>query len=168
MRQNQSKFPEPCYNSPSIARTPPSTDSNPPPETETEALFGGERRETDTVRRKREEKALAAADADGQHPPSSNHKPREPNPLWDKVAERWFPTGVPTGQRSRIGKIVRDLKEMGATPELIDGAYLAHEREWPGLSVTPESLVKHWGKLGAGAKKPRSLAQQILDALPPD
>ncbi len=72
---------------------------------------------------------------------------REPNPVWDCVAEQFFPSGVTEGDRTRVGKIVRDLTAKKATPQAIVTRKAEAERSWS-RACTPEALVKHWDQLG--------------------
>jgi DNA-binding transcriptional regulator YhcF (GntR family) len=78
--------------------------------------------------------------------PKAPRPPRERDPIWDVVQELWHPDGVPTGQQSAVGAIVRDLKELGATVELVRAARDAYRREWPEMTCTPRAVVKFWSK----------------------
>ena len=48
-------------------------------------------------------------------------KAREPDPIWDCVVDRWYGGGksLTKSQRGAANAVVRDLKELGATPEEI-------------------------------------------------
>ncbi len=95
-------------------------------------------------------------------------KSREPDPIWDAVAAEWFAAGVATSQRTRLGKLVRDLKDMGATPAGIRTARAAYRKEWPDAADTPEAIVKHWSRF-ASAASPKQPGQDFayLTAHPP-
>jgi len=80
-------------------------------------------------------------------PSLATPKPRPPNPIWDAVVTEWFPSGV-GGQASRIGKIVKDLKSLGATPDDIRTRHLNYQRNEPTWTDTPEAIVKHWDRCG--------------------
>jgi hypothetical protein len=73
-------------------------------------------------------------------------KPREPDPIWDAVAARYFGGKVPRPQTARVGKVVRDLRDMDAQPSEIPRRADRIVREWGEGADTPESLVKHWTK----------------------
>ena len=80
-------------------------------------------------------------------------KPRKPDPIWDVVAELWYPSGVPPSEKTSVGKVVADLKAIGATPEEIRTRKARHLEEWPTLTCTPRSLVKHWDQFAEPARK---------------
>ncbi len=70
--------------------------------------------------------------------------PRQPDPLWDTVAALWFGGTVARPHATRAGKLVRDLRDLGATP---DEVRLRHERyrtTWPKATASGEALIKHW------------------------
>jgi hypothetical protein len=73
-------------------------------------------------------------------------KAREPDPIWDAVAARYFGGKVPRPQTARVGKVVRDLRDMDAQPSEIPRRADRIVREWGEGADTPESLVKHWTK----------------------
>jgi hypothetical protein len=77
-------------------------------------------------------------------------KTRPPDPVWDAVAATWYPSGIPPSQKGAIGKIVKDFKALGATPEEIAKRKARHESEWPKVTCTPRSLVKHWDQFREG------------------
>jgi hypothetical protein len=66
--------------------------------------------------------------------------------VWEAVARIWFEGRVPVSQTTRVGKIVRDLKEVGATAEEIDRRLGRYRAEWPDVAATPEAVVKHWSE----------------------
>lgn len=73
-------------------------------------------------------------------------------PIWDAVAEIWFPSGVDDDDRTRIGKAVKRLKAKHATPDEIKARKRRQESEWANLgTATLESIVKHWDKFGPSA-----------------
>lgn len=76
-------------------------------------------------------------------------KPRTPDPIWGAVCAIWFPSGVSPTDKTRIGKVVRDLKAHGATPEQIDDRIRRYRAEWPDSADTPEAIVKHWDRFAA-------------------
>jgi hypothetical protein len=52
-----------------------------------------------------------------------------------------------TSQRSHLGKCVKELKEVGATPEDIRARAGRYREVMPRADLTPAALVKHWGRL---------------------
>ena len=72
-------------------------------------------------------------------------KPRDPDPIWDTIAEIFYGGPVPTGQVKSVSGIVRDLKELHATPAKILGHVKRMKKKWgPGITVTMYAIVKHW------------------------
>lgn len=82
--------------------------------------------------------------------PKPEKKPREPSPLWDTLAEAFFPSGVSKSDGSRLGKVVQALKAKSATPEQIRERIEAYPKVMPGgrdCLLTLEALEKHWDRL---------------------
>lgn len=69
---------------------------------------------------------------------------RKPDPIWDAVVDVFNLNPVTKSDKTRIGKVVRDLKAKGATPELIVQACDRYRAKWPDVACTPEALLKHW------------------------
>ena len=47
--------------------------------------------------------------------------------------------------RGQINKAVRELREIGASPEDVARVAAAYRIRWPEIDLTPTALVKHWG-----------------------
>lgn len=88
-------------------------------------------------------------------------KPRKPNPVWDALAAMFFPDGVAEGDKKRLGKVVRDLDQMHATPEEINRRADVYVARMPDMPLTLEALRKNWGTLG----KVKKHAASILDLI---
>ena len=80
-------------------------------------------------------------------------KSKAPNPLWDVLAELFYPSGVAPGQRKHVGALVRDFKAKNATPEEIQKRADRYRRAWPDMSCTANALLEHWDEF---APKPRN------------
>lgn len=104
--------------------------------------------------------AAAAATADREpdapagEPERTPPKPkaeRKPDPVWDAIVERWFPSGVTPREESRVGAFARDFRtKIGdADPRTAIAAHVeAHRRKWSKIDpVTPDSVLKHWDSL---------------------
>ena len=87
---------------------------------------------------------------------------RKPDPIWDEVVNLFFPEGVPTSGGSRIGKVVRDLKSIDATPEQIRTRTENMRRTDWGKSAGPEGLVKQWANLRGNEKPAMSEFERSL------
>lgn len=72
---------------------------------------------------------------------------RKPDEIWDALVEH-FDLTVTDRNRSRIGMLVSELKNLGATPDEIRRRQKTFEREWDRKRCTPHALVKHWDHLG--------------------
>ena len=84
-------------------------------------------------------------------PKRQKAEPRKPDPIWDAVAAQWFGGKVAEPDYARVGKIVRDLKAHGATPEEIKTRVRRYHSEWPEAECTPEAMVKHWARFAKEA-----------------
>ena len=91
-------------------------------------------------------------------------KSRPPNPVWDTVVYLFFQSGVAPGDKSRIGKVVRDLKAKDATPEEISRRYEIALSNWDDHAFSPEALVKNWDQVNelqakSSNSKPRNISR---------
>lgn len=87
----------------------------------------------------------------GIPPKKAGKKSRTHDPIWDTVEAEWWAGGVPEPSRKRVGKIVRDLKALNATPEDIADRIAAYRAKWPTMDCTPEAIIKHWCQLNGHA-----------------
>lgn len=71
-------------------------------------------------------------------------KTREPDPIWDAVVALFKINPVTKSERTRVGRIVADLKLKNATPAEIGVRIGRYRKVWPTVSCTMEALVKHW------------------------
>lgn len=69
------------------------------------------------------------------------------NPLWDAVAEVWFEGSIKRPHFRRIGKIVRDLNDLGATPNELRRRITNYRHLMPKCVCSPEAIVKWWDSL---------------------
>jgi hypothetical protein len=83
----------------------------------------------------------------------ANGSLRPHNPIWDTLAELFYPSGIAPGQTKHVGALTRDFKSKGATPEEIRARAERYRREWPGHTCTPNALLEHWDTF---APKPRN------------
>jgi hypothetical protein len=89
--------------------------------------------------------------------PGPTARTRKPDPIWDTVVAEWFaaidPKKIPAGIRTRIGKVVRDLKAYeDCTPAEIVKRRARMVLDFTETGDTPESMAKHWAKFGPKAK----------------
>jgi len=79
--------------------------------------------------------------------PSSKSIPakgRKRDPIWDIVCDLWGLKPQTPTEKSGLGKIVREMKTKGGTPELIKDLKEVYEREWPTMNCTPRAVLSHW------------------------
>ncbi|MCC6660674.1 MAG: hypothetical protein IT437_07280 [Phycisphaerales bacterium] len=86
---------------------------------------------------------------------------RAPDPVWDYVASRWYPSGIAPSLKSSVGRIVADFRALNASPAEIKRRADQAERAWPGHTVTARSVVKHWDSLS-----PRPDPDEVRDPTP--
>lgn len=89
---------------------------------------------------------------------------RKQEPLWDVLVESFYdPQSKP--ERSNFGKIVRQLKELNATPEDVRARVAQHHavNDW---DLTPNALMSHWTELGRKANPSRPRQNQRAVAVP--
>jgi hypothetical protein len=81
---------------------------------------------------------------------------RKPNPIWDALEDAFGePRTAP--ERSRRGKTVKELREVGASPEQVAYAVKRHRSLWPAMTVTERSIVAHWSELVHAKKQEAAL-----------
>jgi hypothetical protein len=77
---------------------------------------------------------------------------REPDPIWGTVAAIF---GDPTPAMTKLyGRVVRDLKAVGATPQTIAEAATGICSEWGRKALTPTSLAKWHNRYQSPARRP--------------
>ena len=74
-------------------------------------------------------------------------KPR--NLIWDSIVESFGfkPEEITRALASQIGKVVKDLNQVGATPEEVKQRHRNYRILHPDWELTPNALVKHWAGL---------------------
>lgn len=80
---------------------------------------------------------------------------RPKNPLFDAVAEACGLGGksLTRSEGGRVAKAVKDLKEVGATPEEVVLRARKYKEMWPRVSLTPTALAANWSKLESERRK---------------
>lgn len=74
---------------------------------------------------------------------------RKANPLFDAVVEACGLTGknLTRSEGGRIAKSVKDLRDVGATPDEVLLRAKKYREMWPNVSVTATALAANWSKL---------------------
>jgi hypothetical protein len=73
-------------------------------------------------------------------------KPNPTSPLWDALTEALGVTPQTGPERSRRGKVVHDLKEVGATPEDVRLRAARYVLKYGANRLTDTALVAHWSE----------------------
>ena len=95
-----------------------------------------------------------------EQPPKSNpHKPlatekpsrRKPDPIFDAVIEACGldPSELTKSARGAANRAVKELRDIGASPEGIVARAKVHRQRWPHAECTPSSLSKNYAQLNA-------------------
>ena len=71
------------------------------------------------------------------------------NEIWDAVTEAFglSKAEITRSLASQLGKVVKDLKDVNATPEEIFKRYRNYKVLHPNWELTPFALVKHWAAI---------------------
>jgi hypothetical protein len=72
---------------------------------------------------------------------------RARNPIWDTLDEL-FGQPVTPSAKTRRGKVCRELKQAGATPDVMRERAAAWPRHFEGATLTEMALLHHWERLG--------------------
>lgn len=83
---------------------------------------------------------------EGEGATAPRRKSTQNNPLWDVLVEVFYQPST-KDERSIFGKVARELREMGATPDDVRARAKQHSEtcDW---DLTPTALMKHWTTLG--------------------
>lgn len=76
--------------------------------------------------------------------PPKKERPR--NELWDAVVAEWFADGIPDSQRANVGKLVKEFRQLKATPAEIRVRRQRVLDCWGPGRDTPASTLKHWSE----------------------
>jgi len=78
----------------------------------------------------------------------TSSSPRKADPIWDVLTAEVGPVEG-RAESSRRGKMVKELKELGASPQEITVRCARYRSKWPNVTLTDTALVAHWSKFGA-------------------
>jgi hypothetical protein len=94
-------------------------------------------------------------------------KPRKPDPLWD-VLEDELGKVETASERGKRNKALKELREIGATPDGLLDRIQWWRREWPDVSCTATGLVANWSVLAGTPTGSRALAGRRNGMSPAD
>lgn len=68
--------------------------------------------------------------------------------LWDMVVELWFPSPLAPVDKTRIERLVKNLKAKGATSRELKRRKREADYEWAAKlgETSPEAVLKHWDR----------------------
>lgn len=77
-------------------------------------------------------------------------KAGEIDELWEAMiaALGWDPLEITMSQRGPLNRALKELRQVGATPGEITRRAQIYADRWPGVTLTPMSLAKHWAEMG--------------------
>lgn len=140
-----------------------SVDLSPTLKTGLKGRLVGKGREGESSEGGSEDKSSSLA-PDGAKPNGSG-KPKKRDELWDAMIQACgLENEQPTkSARGAWNRAVKDLREIGATPEQIHARASAYRRKWPGASLTPTALSRRWSECVASAPTPSDARLESFD-----
>lgn len=80
-------------------------------------------------------------------PETPRARARKPDLLWEAVLETCGISGpIPSSARGAYNRAVADLRAVDATPEEVASRGAMFRARWPGASLTPPALARHWAE----------------------
>jgi hypothetical protein len=78
-----------------------------------------------------------------------NGHAKHTDPLWESLLEACGvdPTAITPSSRGGYNRALKEIRDAGGTCETIRARARLHAGKWPGVTVTPNSLAKHWAEL---------------------
>ena len=85
-------------------------------------------------------------------------KPKPPDPIWDAVMEACGlnQSELTESARGAANNAVKQLRDIGASPEGIKARARKHREAWPQATCTPASLAKNYAQLGSQQSQDRA------------
>jgi len=87
-------------------------------------------------------------------------RPRDP--LWDTLVDELGDVAT-KDERGIRNRALKQLREIGATPEDIRRRCHAYRVQWPKVSLTASALVKHWSALKAPPARDTTPITEVLN-----
>lgn len=75
-------------------------------------------------------------------------------------------TNVTKTGRGQLNAATKELRDINATPQQVEGRATAYRKQYPTMPLTPSALVKHWASLDDLSKPRRASAWETYD--PPE
>lgn len=83
-------------------------------------------------------------------------KQRKTDPLWDTMLQTCGinPQTLTGSERGRINKALKELREVGATPDELRARAKTYTTKYPGAALTPTALSGNWSQLTPPTRNP--------------
>ena len=75
------------------------------------------------------------------------------------------PKRLTSSERGRINKALKDLREVGVTPDEIRSAAKVYRSKYPNAALTPTALSAHWSTLQRRTSTPTATVDPELEAI---
>lgn len=85
----------------------------------------------------------------GAEGPGDGKAERQRDLLWEAMLTACgipLTAAIPKSARGAYNKALKDLREIGATPEAVHAHARAFAKKWPTVSLTPTALVRRWNE----------------------
>lgn len=82
-----------------------------------------------------------------------------PNPAWDLLVDLFDLEVVTRTQQTRVGKLVKELKQLKSSPRKLKQAVRTYKARWPNVECTPEAVLKHYGVLRENRSRSREISE---------
>ncbi len=108
----------------------------------------GQNASLEREREKERERAKALSLAKSQKrddPPAV--RPRSTDELWDVLSEELGEVATDS-ERGRRNKALKELRQVGATPDDVRGRIAEYRSRWPNIDITAIGIVRNWTTLG--------------------
>lgn len=92
--------------------------------------------------------ASTSASTTSHLPIAPTKSTREPDEIWDALLQACNidTTNIPKSARGAYNAAVKQLRDIGATPEEIRRRASIYRGQWRDVSLTPTALVRRWGE----------------------
>lgn len=87
--------------------------------------------------------------------PARERAKKPPDLLWDVFDEQLGKVETKS-ERGRRNSAVKELREIGATPEELRRRIRRYRREWPDITISEKAITGNWTTLAGPAQKPRT------------
>ena len=99
---------------------------------------------------------------------SPQQKPAKKDELFEAVAEACGHNlrSLTRSARGQLNSATKELREVGATVQQVGGKAAAFRKQYPGMTLTPTALTKHWAALEDHSRAARPSIWETYD--PPE